>query len=317
MRKFIFIIPIILILFGCGANNPSALQQFDSMMEPGAFITDPNTHKQPNTYLQNTVEGTPIVFNGQLYSIITGNLQPPDTQNCIGIYNIITKQHIITIPIGYKKYGSSLVHNNMIYIFFTEVGGVNNSVFYITSTDLLNWSMPQKMFSNINHHIYNTSVIHNGQEFIMAYEIEMPYAQATKFASSPDLINWSNLGNNYSGIFKNQAANPTIRYDSQFNKYYIIYASGYQNRFYTFICRTQDFITFEESPLVAGKKIVPLAPEAGYIEGSNNSDMDLCEYNGNTYILYAVGDQTAWLNMKIAVYNGSMMQYLRSFFAAP
>jgi hypothetical protein len=49
-------------------------------------------------------------------------------------------------------------------------------------------------------------------------------------------------------------------------------------------------------------------------EGINNSDVDLVEFEGKTYIFYGIGDQLKWQGIKYAVYNGSFKELLTSYF---
>ena len=49
-------------------------------------------------------------------------------------------------------------------------------------------------------------------------------------------------------------------------------------------------------------------------EGINNTDADLFEYEGNTYIYYATGDQCTWATLRIAMYAGPMQEMLEAYF---
>jgi hypothetical protein len=54
--------------------------------------------------------------------------------------------------------------------------------------------------------------------------------------------------------------------------------------------------------------------EAGPGEGVNNSDVDLFEYEGRTYIYYATGDQQTWGTVKIAMYDGPLKEFYEKHF---
>jgi hypothetical protein len=45
--------------------------------------------------------------------------------------------------------------------------------------------------------------------------------------------------------------------------------------------------------------------------------VDLAEVDGKTWLYYAMGDQRTWMNVKRAVFNGSMPQFLESWFLTP
>jgi hypothetical protein len=46
----------------------------------------------------------------------------------------------------------------------------------------------------------------------------------------------------------------------------------------------------------------------------NCSDIDLCEYQGKTHIFYVNGNQMTWNFLLEALYDGSLDQFLKSFF---
>ena len=46
----------------------------------------------------------------------------------------------------------------------------------------------------------------------------------------------------------------------------------------------------------------------------NNSDVDLCEFEGKTYIYYANGDQMLYSFLEEAVYDGGLDEFLKGFF---
>ncbi len=69
---------------------------------------------------------------------------------------------------------------------------------------------------------------------------------------------------------------------------------------------------------VVGWELSPFNPilEAGPGEGVNNSDLDLFEHEGRTYIFYATGDQATWGSVRVAMYDGPMKQFYESCFPA-
>jgi hypothetical protein len=50
-------------------------------------------------------------------------------------------------------------------------------------------------------------------------------------------------------------------------------------------------------------------------EGINNTDADLFEYQGNTYLYYATGDQATWGTIRVAMYAGGMREMLERHFS--
>ena len=77
----------------------------------------------------------------------------------------------------------------------------------------------------------------------------------------------------------------------------------------SFLARSKDLVTWELSPFN------PIL-EAGPGEGINNSDVDLFEWDGRTYITYATGDQATWGSVRMAFYDGPMKEFFSSHFPA-
>jgi hypothetical protein len=59
-----------------------------------------------------------------------------------------------------------------------------------------------------------------------------------------------------------------------------------------------------------------LSPE-GLDECVNASDPDLIEWKGKTLLYFAVGDQRTWMNIKSAIWPGSMARFLASYYRNP
>ena len=73
--------------------------------------------------------------------------------------------------------------------------------------------------------------------------------------------------------------------------------------------RSQDLASWELSPFN------PIL-EASAGEGINNSDVDLFEYEGNTYLFYATGDQATWGAVRVVQYAGPMNEFFAGHFPA-
>ena len=49
-------------------------------------------------------------------------------------------------------------------------------------------------------------------------------------------------------------------------------------------------------------------------EGINNTDADLFEYRGNTYVYYGTGNQATWGTIRVALYAGPMKEMFEAHF---
>jgi len=145
----------------------------------------------------------------------------------------------------------------------------------------------------------------------MAYESDRPVSFCFKFARSGDLRKWEKIpGLVFTGERREYSACPVIRYFRPY--YYVIYlhaAIPGHNGWVSFLARSKDLATWQLSPRS------PIL-EAGPGEGSNNSDVDLVEIDGKTYVYYCTGDQQTWGDLKRAVYPGPMAEFFAGYFPA-
>lgn len=261
----------------------------------------PIVFKKGDVLFANRMEGTPIVWHGELLYVISNRMV---TGEHIEFYNQAGVK-VATAGSGYQLI-NAFVDNNTVYIFGTDL----NYILMTSSRDLTNWTPHVAVITAPQGStVLNSSVSHGPNGFIMAYETCEPNTTCfnARFAESTDLINWKPVGT----IFKPDvyAACPTIRY---LNGYYYVFYLKMINAasFETHVVRSRDLISFEES------KAPVLAPNLD--EGHNNSDFDLVEFNGQVFMQYAVGYQlngfAPWADIKSATYNGSMDNFLNSFF---
>ena len=156
----------------------------------------------------------------------------------------------------------------------------------------------------------------------MAYESNKPVKWSFRFARSKDLSHWEKIpGVEFADVQGQTAcANPAIRFFAPY--YYVVYGiwrwkgpgAHYEyllpeTKYVTAVARSKDLVTWEVSPT----KGPLLDPTAG--EGINNTDADLFEFEGNTYIYYATGDQSTWGTIRVAMYAGPMKQMLQGCFS--
>ncbi len=206
----------------------------------------------------------------------------------------------------------ALVQDGVFYAFASRFENGNwNDVTMFKSSDLNNWEY-KKVITQGKEHLFNSSVCATPDGFVMAYESNDPSwpAFTTKFATSKDLKNWTKLPDAGFGTNRYTAC-PCIRYVDGY--YYVLYLERRSPRhvFETYITRSKNLRTWEISsanPVLSAKEID---------EGINASDPDVVEWNGKTYIYYAVGDQLTWMNMKRGVYQGTEKDFFKSWYKKP
>jgi hypothetical protein len=264
------------------------------------------------------METTPIVFQGKpmLLASIRETAQSPSNRYLalVGLdKDMNITRELSRFGAGYT-FGCAYVNGNEINVYALETTNPNTeNIYRFTSTDGINWSAPSLVVAREGgERLYNSSVTFGPEGYVMAYESNQPVQFDFKFARSNDLANWQKLkvptflgpnGNEYSAC-------PALRYSNGY--YYALYlaentVNGAQKGWATEIARSKDLLTWEFSD-----KNPVLAPIEG--EGINSSDVDLFEVDGKTYLFYATGDQTTWLELKRAVYDGPMSEFLAGYF---
>ena len=274
----------------------------------------PKLVKLPEVLSNNTMECTPFIWQGQPYlfeSYRTTVTSPSDEY--LAIKNLTTGVESAPFGQGYSL-GCAIVNGDEINVFAAETSPTDwfQDIYRFTSTDMVNWTKTLAI-PRESEHLLNSSVCEDPNGYIMAYESDNPIGFCFKFARSTDLATWEKIdvpafagpsGTEYSAC-------PVIRYNSEDSYYYVIYLKQgqdeYAGRHVSDIIRSKDLINWEyseQNPL--------LSPSAG--EGTNTSDVDLFELDGKTYVYYADGDQATWLELKHAVYDGPMLEFLASYF---
>ena len=158
-------------------------------------------------------------------------------------------------------------------------------------------------------HLFNTSVCRDEKGYLMAYESDQPVQFCFRFARSNDLSKWERIpGLTFLGEHHEYSACPVIRYHKPY--YYVIYLHAPlegHNGWISYMARSTNLENWELSPYN------PIL-EAGAGEGSNNSDVDLIEIDGKTYLYYATGDQATWGTVRVAMYDGPEREFYETHF---
>jgi hypothetical protein len=271
--------------------------------------------KLPGKQGTNVMESTPLVYKGQrlmFYSRRVDVPKPDLGQMCLLIVDQASGKELTRFGVRHSL-GSALVHGDEIHVFAAEHSDSDwfHDIHHFRSTDLVHWSREIAIRREGKEHLLNSSVCQDAQGFLMAYESDVPVGFCFKFARSKDLSTWEKIpGLVFTGERNEYSACPVIRYFEPY--YYVIYlhaAIPGHNGWVSFLARSKDLATWQLSPRN------PVL-EAGPGEGSNNSDVDLIEIDGRTYVYYATGDQQTWGDLKSAVYPGAMREFFESYFPA-
>jgi len=146
------------------------------------------------------------------------------------------------------------------------------------------------------------------------------------FAELKDLLTWKLLPQECVYSKENYTACPALRYLDGY--FYMIYPEARPGPTYeTYIVRSKDLKRWEssrfkpvlafsdEDKAIANPKLPAEQRKAiAQAKNINNSDVDLCEFRGKTIIYYSWGNQQGKEFPAEAVYEGTLPDFLRSFF---
>lgn len=266
--------------------------------------------------IAKAMENTPVIWKGRPLHILN---RRDDTKNGTDDYvksmylyavDMDTGEEVARFAEGHS-FANAFVNGPELHVFASE--GTNRdwfqSLFHFTSRDLKTWTREPAIAQDGDEHLFNASVCRDEKGFVMAYESNKPVTFCFKFARSADLSKWEKVpGLIFTGVSHEYSACPALRFFSPY--YYVIYLHNFipGHKGYTpFMARSKDLADWELSPFN------PIL-EAGPGEGINNSDVDLFEWEGKTYLTYATGDQATWGAVRIALYDGPMQEFFTSHF---
>ncbi len=277
------------------------------------------------------VETTPIVFAGRLYRFeyVRANHWANKTgKSYFRFIHVATGEATPAFAQGFHL-GSAFVDGGTVFVYGVTVWDASD-VHVFWSKDLKTWQS-QVALKTPGWGLFNTSVCKGGGRYVMAFEVGRPPevvgARFTmRFAESKDAKTWTILPEPAVYTKERYSACPALEFLDGF--YYMIYLKagpGYQ--FVPHIVRSKDLATWESSPLnplmtfgdedrrIANPKLPKALQErVAKAKNHNNSDVDLCEFEGKTIIYYSWGNQQGVEHLAEAVYEGSLASFLRGFF---
>ena len=213
-----------------------------------------------------------------------------------------------------------------------ELGGCGDTVMIFQSRDLVQWE-ERELLSRKGWNYYNTSLAKGENGYVLCLEVGYaPDAPVGKtftcfFATSPDMKTWTFMDNKTAYPMDRYCGGPYMRFHNGYFYLFLVTCLPCA-RFTNYLCRTKDFDKWEVSPynpiLMPSEEDKMISPRAAELEGLeetirtcfniNNSDIDFCEWQGKTYINYAVGNQLGYYHMCEAEYDGPVGEFLEAFF---
>lgn len=269
------------------------------------------------------MENTPVVFQDR--PLLIQNVRPLNVKAkdfYLFVQDMITGDEISRFGEA-CSFVSAFVEGHTLHVFATENTDDDwtHDIYHFSSADLKQWEKQPAIARKPGEHLFNANVCKDDQGYVMAFESNLPVQWSFRFARSQDLVSWKEVeGIQFSDLAEQTAcANPTLRYFAPY--YYVIYGAWRwkgpgtwykyrldETKYVTLVARSKDLATWELSPTVYPM----LDPVQG--EGINNTDADIFEFEGNTYVFYATGDQQTWGTIRMAMYPGTLKQCLESYF---
>ncbi len=291
------------------------------------------------------IETTPVPFKGELYRFeyVRGKevkeRYTTGQYSCSRIVNVRTGEEMSRFAYRHQ-FGSAFADGDVVYSSCVR-SNLNNpeawggdTIDIYRSADLREWecistiSLPGWAF-------YNTNLCRKGNVYTLLAEIAAPEEECGpapftfRFFRSENMTDWELLPQEYAFQKDRYAGSPSIYSVEGDPYYYVGYLEEYPDeRYANSLARTLDFISWEYSPInpvlmydeAEDKKTQNLGftrAELARIRAAldiNNSDMELCEYEGRTIIFYSWGNQHGNEFFATAYYDGSLKEFLQAYF---
>jgi len=298
----------------------------------GVCQADKPVIRKRGTIECDLVETTPVVFQNRLYRfeyVRENYKRNPLGVPCFRFVEVHSGKSTDPFAAGYHL-GSAFVESGQMYVYGVKQWGADTiRVFW--SDDLNTWTH-QTALHLPGWGIYNTSVCKNDQGYTMAIEIGEPPDMAGErftiyFARSRDLLRWELAPTECVYSKQKYTACPALRFYDGY--YYMVYLEHHRPKWYfaPHIVRSRDLVHWQESrfgpliePSAEDKQIANpnlTSDEREHIAKAvncNNSDLDFCEFDGQTLIYYTWGNQRGTEFLAEAVYEGPEAQLLKSYF---
>ncbi|MBP3320727.1 MAG: hypothetical protein J6M12_00085 [Clostridia bacterium] len=295
--------------------------------------------KKLGTVKINTVETTPVVWQDRLLRFewvrnknwgASGGVE-----RSVGCYQFVDMENEQTVCEFAEdhSFGCCYAENGKMYVVGVRGEGGGSVLDLFVSEDLQSWESREVLTFPEGISLFNTSLCKGDGRYILAIEIGGSHEAVGRpftcvFAESDDLLHFRMLDMmEYSYSRERYTACPCIRFADGF--YYMIYLEGAPcHRWLPYIVRSKNLKEFElgltnpvmwhsdeDKQILCPERFTP--EELDYIEHAvncNNSDFDLCEYQGKTIITYSWGNQLGKEFLALAEYEGSPEEFLKSFF---
>ncbi len=262
-------------------------------------------------------EMTPFVWGGRLMRLELcwgreGNEYVIETTHSL-IRDVETGEVVSRTAYG-MCFTSGYLEGDTFYVLATVGSGpklCGDTIKLYSTKDLVNWE-ERILFHREGWEFFNTSLAKGDDGYVLLLEVggspeDDPGKTFTAyFAKSTDMINWEMLPFDTAFPKEMYCGAPYMRYHNNYYYIFLLLPLPFR-RFAHYIFRTKDFNDIEvglhnpillhsnEDRLISenGKKLYLPEHEDRLYHGlcCNNCDIDMCEWQGKTYINYLTGNQ--------------------------
>ena len=286
-------------------------------------------------------EMTPFVFGGRLMRL----------ELCDPKFGVdLSDEHLATVHALIRDVETGKVISRTAYGCYYQSGYLEGDTFYVIGTprdkesrasgrikiyetrDLLHWE-ERVLLEKAGWEFFNTSLAKGEEGYVLCLEVQktceddvgIPFT--CYFATSPDMKAWEFMPYDRAYPKDRYCGGPCMKYHNGY--YYLFLVTALPLARYTnYLVRTKTFEEWEigfynpvlmPSPedRMISPRAVDLADAKDFMKtmfNINNSDIDLCDWQGKTYINYCVGNQLGKYYICEAEYDGTVGEFLESFF---
>lgn len=287
-------------------------------------------------------EMSPFVFRGVLYRMEladpTRGVNISDPRIRCEIREAVSGRLVSTFAPRRCYYPAAFVDGDTVRVTAVELrpdetGRYRNGgrILVFESKDLQNWS-ERALLDRPGFRFFNTTVTKGPDGYVMALESDTKPQCGVKFtmffATSKDFREWRFMDDSRAFPQKWYCGGPFIIWRNGW--YYLsLVAELPCERYCQYLYRTQDFRSWEVGRynplLMVSDEDRKISPNAHSLDDARRAeiarafvcsaaDLEMCDFEGRTYMVYGIGDQHGFYYFAEAWYNGPVAELLENFF---
>ena len=285
-------------------------------------------------------EMTPFVFHGRLMRLelcdsARGTAVFSEKEDICGIIRDVETGEILSRLAYGCYYQSGYLEDETFYVVGVATdpeARARGQIKIYESQNLVDWS-ERVLLEKPGWEFYNTSLVKGDNGYVLCVEVgkssedDIGVPFTCYFATSPDMKTWTFMPYDRAYPKDRYCGGPCMKYHNGY--YYLFLVTALPCARYTnYLVRTRSFEEWEigyynpvlmPSPedRMLSSRAVDMADAGEFMKtmfNINNSDIDLCDWQGKTYINYCVGNQLGKYYICEAEYDGSMGDFLEGYF---